>query len=284
MIGLVAHKMTGSGNDFVFVDGRFANLGVWTEARIRAVCDRRTGVGADGFVLVEPGSRSGAVRMVYFNRDGSRAPMCGNAALCATRFAGGLELAPLDGMTLETDAGTYASRCLSGPGERAELQLGGVKAARAVDVRLAAGEKVARLAAVGVPHLVVVVEDVAGVPVGERGRALRFDPAVGAGGANVNFVGPARPDQGASGGPQVSWSMRTYERGVEDETLACGTGAVAVALVLNGLRSATLPFHVLTGSGCVLSVGGSPDGDGLSDVRLAGEGRLVFRAALGDIV
>jgi diaminopimelate epimerase len=280
MIGLVAHKMTGSGNDFVFVDGRFASLGVWSQERIRAVCDRRSGVGADGFVLVEPGSKPGAVRMIYFNRDGSRAPMCGNGALCAARFAGSLELAPADGMTLETEAGSYRARCLPGPGERAEIELGDVPPTREVPVKLAGPEKAARLATVGVPHLVVVVDDVKAVPVTERGRALRFDPALGEDGANVNFVGPAGSDGPA---PSPNWAMRTYERGVEDETLACGTGAVAVALVLHELRSATVPIDIRTASGCVLSVQASLEGQGLKGVRLHGEARLVFRAALGDI-
>jgi diaminopimelate epimerase len=280
MNGLVAYKMTGSGNDFVFVDGRFADLSIWTEACVRAVCDRRTGVGADGFVLVTPGSQAGAVKMTYFNRDGSPAPMCGNAALCATRFAGGLELAPPDGMILETEAGAYRTRCLPGPGERAELQLGDIRAAQPVDVRLASGEKVARLASVGVPHLVVVVEDLESVRIDERGRALRSDPALGLGGANVNFV--ARPrcaDSVAS-----TWAMRTYERGVEGETLACGTGAVAAALVLSELGSAGIPLDVRTASGCLLSVAGVADGNGLRDVRLSGEGRLIFRATLGELL
>lgn len=281
MIGLLAHKMSGSGNDFVFVDGRFAGLSVWSQDRIRAVCDRRSGVGADGFVLVEPGSTPGAVRMIYFNRDGSRAPMCGNAALCATRFAGSLELAPADGMTLETDAGTYRARCLPGPGERAEIELGNVPPAREVPIKLEGRENAARLVTVGVPHLVVVVDDdLSTIPVTVRGRALRFDPALGDAGANVNFVGLAGGD-GPAHGPR--WAMRTYERGVEDETLACGTGAVASALVLHEIRSAAVPLDIRTASGCVLSVAAHPDSGGLKGVRLSGEARLVFRAALGDI-
>src|SRR6266581_1059029 len=119
LAGLPIYKMTGSGNDFVMVDGRHTSPADWSEADIRAVCARGTGVGADGLVFVCPGSARNAVRMIYFNADGSRAAMCGNAALCSTRLAARLGIARAQGMTLETDAGSYESRC-SGPGERAE--------------------------------------------------------------------------------------------------------------------------------------------------------------------
>lgn len=272
MNGLVVHKMTGSGNDFVFVDGRTAGSEGWTPELIRAVCARQTGVGADGFVVLEPGSGPGAVRFHFFNNDGQRAAMCGNAALCATRIAAHFELAPFDGMVLETDAGRYQTRCLSGPGEGAELVLGAVDWPSRPAVSLAGQERDAHLVQVGVPHLVVVVDDLKHLALLERGRALRFDPALGSAGANVNFV--AR--QGSDG-----WAMRTYERGVEGETLACGTGAVACATVLVALGRSKLPIELRTASGCMLRVAGdAQDGKRFGDVRLQGEGRLVFRAAL----
>src|SRR5213595_4071375 len=108
--------MTGSGNDFVMVDSRHTTPAEWSLDDIRAVCARGTGVGADGLVFVGPGSGpegSGGpdiVRMVYFNSDGSRAAMCGNAALCSTRLAARLGLVGTGDMRLETDAGTYDSR------------------------------------------------------------------------------------------------------------------------------------------------------------------------------
>lgn len=272
MNGIVVHKMTGSGNDFVVVDGRGTAVECWTPELIRAICARQTGVGADGFVVLEPGSAPGAVRFHFFNNDGQRAAMCGNAALCATRIAAHFELAPFDGMVLETDAGRYPARCLPGPGERAEIVLGAVEWPARPAVALGSGEREAHLVKVGVPHLVVTVDDLKGLPLLDRGRALRFDPALGPGGANVNFV--AR--QGSA-----EWAMRTYERGVEGETLACGTGAVAVATVLVSLGRAKLPVEIRTSSGCLLQVAGqSRDGGGFQDVRLQGEGRQVFRAAL----
>jgi diaminopimelate epimerase len=278
MIGIVAYKMSGSGNDFVFVDGRASPAGAWTPERIRAVCDRHTGVGADGFVVLEPGSGPDAVRFHFFNNDGGRAPMCGNGALCATRVAAHLELARPLGMTLETDAGAYHSRCVEGDGERAELMLGDLSQFSRPQVKLEGAEQDAWLVQVGVPHLVVLVDDVQAVPLRERGRALRFDGALGPAGANVNFASPRE----AGGGP--AWAMRTYERGVEGETLACGTGAVATAGVLALSGRAALPLEVQTASGRVLRVSGTLGGSSVLGASLVGEGRLICRAILGDIL
>ena len=113
------YKMSGSGNDFVLLDGRVAHLADWTPARIVAACDRRTGIGADGLVLLEPAGPA-AVRMHFFNSDGGRAAMCGNAALCSTRLAARLGMASPEGMTLATDAGPVPTRCV-GDGEAAEI-------------------------------------------------------------------------------------------------------------------------------------------------------------------
>src|SRR5438093_1151639 len=131
LAGLPIYKMTGSGNDFVMVDGRHTSPRDWSEADIRAVCARGTGVGADGLVFVSPSSRPNAVQMIYFNADGSRAAMCGNAALCSTRLAARLAMAKQQAMTLETDAGVYEGRCVD-PGERAQLKLAAVSAPTAV--------------------------------------------------------------------------------------------------------------------------------------------------------
>src|SRR5881392_3641723 len=176
LVGTTIYKMTGSGNDFVMVDSRHTTPADWSVEDIRAVCARGTGVGADGLVFVGPGSApdgSDVVRMIYFNSDGSRAAMCGNAALCSTRLAARLGLANPQGMTLETDAGVYQSRC-AGPEEGAELHLAPVPPPAPVPgLILAAGEERAVLGTVGVPHLVVLVGDVSHVDVEARGRALR---------------------------------------------------------------------------------------------------------------
>ncbi|HYT05200.1 MAG TPA: diaminopimelate epimerase [Gemmatimonadales bacterium] len=266
--------MTGSGNDFVMVDGRHTTPEDWSPEDIRAVCARGTGVGADGLVFVGPGSAPEAVRMIYFNADGSHAAMCGNAALCSTWLAARLGFASRQGMVLETDAGIYQSRCAPAD-ERAELHLAPVPAPAAVPrVATIAGEERAALGTVGVPHLVVLVKDVDTVDVSARGKALRFDPALGPDGANVNFISAPLKRGG-------QWRMRTYERGVEGETLACGTGAVAAACALAewGLESPPVTFQ--TRSGRQLEIRARKAAGGLyDDVWLVGEARLVLRGVI----
>jgi diaminopimelate epimerase len=267
--------MTGSGNDFVMVDGRVSAPDGWTPADIQAACARGTGVGADGLVFLSPGSQRGAVRMIYFNSDGSRAAMCGNAALCSTTLAAHLTLGAPDGMDLETDAGTYRSRTAGPAGAgRAELGLAPVEPPVAVPgLRLAAGEQRAALSHVGVPHLVVLVDDVDDLDLAGRGRALRFDPTVGPEGANVNFISPADTKD--------AWRMRTYERGVEGETLACGTGSVAAACAIQEWGLGRVAINIVTRSGRLLEIKTTKGQTGrYEDVWLAGEGRMVFRGVL----
>jgi diaminopimelate epimerase len=267
--------MTGSGNDFVMVDGRVSTPEDWIAADIRAACARGTGVGADGVVFVLAGSAPGAVRMIYFNSDGSHAAMCGNAALCCTRLAAHLGVGPAEGMRLETDAGVYESRCAADAG-RAELHLAAVEAPVAIpsiELEPGGGEQRLALGVVGVPHLVIVVDDVERVPLTTRGRALRYHSALAPAGANVNFISKSR----GSG----EWRMRTYERGVEGETLACGTGAVAAACALSQWGLAQSPTVFLTSSGRRLDVRAVRTADhGYDDVWLVGEARMVFRGVL----
>ena len=271
MNGLVVYKLSGSGNDFVFVDGRVTPASGWQPDTIRRICDRRSGIGADGFAVLEPGSRPGRVRFHFFNNDGSRAPMCGNGSLCATRMACWLELVPGNEMILETDAGEVQTRFLEGPEERSEFKLAAISELKVPEIEPVAGEKSFHFVTVAVPHLVVVVEDVSAVELAKRGRELRFHPSLEPGGANVNFATRVGAE----------WAMRTYERGVEDETLACGTGAVASTAVLCRSGDARPPLRFRTASGAVLTVLGDLDGTVLRSPRLVGEGRIVFRAILG---
>jgi diaminopimelate epimerase len=267
------YKMTGSGNDFVFLDGRDHPVHKWSPERIREICARGTGIGADGLVILEPGSAVDRVRFNFFNADGGRAEMCGNASLCAARIAARLGMASPHGMVLETDAGEVRARCLE-DGERAEVVLWDVEApAKPHGVEPVRGERGLYQTRVGVPHLVVVVDDVDAESADPlvRGRALRHHPGVGPAGANVNFVSAKSGE----------WRVRTFERGVEDETLACGTGSIATAAVLSQIGEASLPAIIRTASGCALEISGdvTPDG-GLRAPRLAGQARLVFEGWL----
>ncbi|MFN2317115.1 MAG: diaminopimelate epimerase [Gemmatimonadales bacterium] len=275
-MGTPFFKMTGSGNDFVFVDGRVAPLAAWPGDRIAAACHRRNGVGADGLVLLEPEGEN-VVRMHYFNADGGRAALCGNASLCSTRLAVRLGMAEPKGMTLRTDAGDLQTRCV-GPGHMAELRFPAFPVPPGVELDWVAGESGrAWLGDIGVPHLIILVEDLAAVDVAARGRELRFAPQFAPGGTNVNFVGVTR----GPGGP--AWRIRTYERGIEGETMACGTGTICAAFALASQGLVELPVRMTTASGSELAVAGRIEGNLSEDVWLCGEGRLVFTGELDGV-
>jgi diaminopimelate epimerase len=266
------YKMSGSGNDFVVVDARTDPPGRLADpAVIREVCARGTGVGADGIVFLEP-SRKAALRLTYLNADGSPAELCGNATLCTARLAVELGAAPADGtpFALETDSGLVAAR-LAGTLPEIELQSVTDIHPEVRDVALLPGERRAGFARVGVPHLVLLCDDVALVDVLGRGRPLRSHPSL-PDGANVNFVSPAEDGL---------WRMRTYERGVEAETLACGSGAVATAILLTVWGLATGPVAIRTSSGRILNVRLRRDGQAWIP-SLSGEGRVVYTGALSE--
>jgi len=267
--GTLFYKMTGSGNDFVVLDGRATAPERWPAARVQAICDRRNGVGADGLVILTPAT-PGAVRMSYWNSDGSHGAMCGNAALCSGRLSVDLEMVAPGEFCLLTDAGLV--RVISrAQADEAEINLPDCDLPVDLpDPGPGAGEHWFSLGTVGVPHLVVRVDDVDSVDVLGRGLTLRSDARMGPAGANVNFVSP--PPK-----PGGSWLIRTFERGVEGETLACGTGTVAAALALASRGEADLPLGFRTRGGPELAVRAQRDGTRARDVWLAGQGRLLFR-------
>jgi diaminopimelate epimerase len=269
--GTVFYKMSGSGNDFVMLDGRHNRAEAWPPEAVAAVCARRIGVGADGLVIVTPDGE-GRVRMDFWNCDGSRADMCGNAALCTTRLAAYLELAPPDGMQLVTRAGTFPTRVRPVEHE-AELNLPDFDLpAPVAGLATNPTDPPPVLATVGVPHLVLEVADLERPDLMALGRQLRQSPQAGESGANVNFVGRGREDG--------IWRLRTYERGVEGETLACGTGAVAAAVAVAAAGRATLPLSLACRSGKLLTISATLSGGRANRVWLAGEGRLVFTGVL----
>jgi diaminopimelate epimerase len=268
MKGFIFYKMTGSGNDFVILDGRTTAPSRWSAENIRAVCDRRTGIGADGLVILTPDGAG--VRMTFWNADGSRAAMCGNAALCSATLSAHLELVQESDVQLLTDAGIVAAR-IADSKDRAEIHLPDTGIPEPVPgIAPEPGEKAIWLGTVGVPHLVVLVDDVACVDLPNRGRELRHHPAAGPAGANANFISASR----TPGGP---WRIRTFERGVEGETLACGTGTVAAAIALAAHCGQRLPMEFISSGGGLLGVRGELQGRAASDLWLAGQGQLVFR-------
>jgi len=273
--GTVFYKMTGSGNDFVMFDGRHVQAAELTTGAITAVCDRRLGIGADGVGLLEPTDTDGVdFTFRFWNRDGTAGPMCGNGALCATRLAVLLEFAKPDSeVRFSTSAGVHRGRVV---GDRSEIYLPDCPAPKpAPEVKTGPTEGRPTYVRPSVPHLVLTVPDVESVPVEARGPALRRDPALGAEGANVNWVSP-RGDG--------SWKMRTFERGVEGETLACGTGAVACALTLASQDQISSPARLWTRSGLLLEVSFVTQGPTATSIRLRGEGRLVYRGILTSLL
>ena len=262
-------KMSGSGNDFVFVDTREMPAGPLTSPEvIGAICSRGTGIGADGICFLEESDRA-AIRLVYLNADGSRADLCGNATLCTARLARELGIVEGGEFAVDTDSGVLGARFR---GENPEIDLQPVTDVRSdAGIPLGEGERRMGFALAGVPHLVILVDDLDRVDVVGRGRPLRRHVSLKAG-ANVNFVQPAGS----------IFRYRTYERGVEAETLACGTGAVATARLLTDWGLATGPVRIQTRSGRELGVRFS----GLPATQrpsLTGEARIVYRGHFGEL-
>jgi diaminopimelate epimerase len=265
------YKMTGSGNDFVvFNSADAAGTEIENPEMIRILSARGTGVGADGVVFIEkvPG---GDVRMRYYNSDGSEAALCGNASLCSTNLAVELGMAQAGGFILHTAAGSLPARIRDG---LPEVDLEPVSDVRpdASDLGVKPGETRLGYARAGVPHLVVEIDDIESADVTGRGPELRNHPSL-SDGANVNFVS-RRPDG--------TFTYRTYERGVEAETLACGTGAVATAIILSSWGESALETTLWTRSGLPLVVTLRREGPAwLASLR--GEGRIVFEGLLRDL-
>ncbi len=234
-------KMSGSGNDFVMIDNRRGTFPKALSAMAKRFCDRHEGVGADGLLLLEK-CQQADFRMVYFNADGSRASMCGNGARCMAWFAQHQKAAGARS-EFQTDAGLVQAEI---KGDIVQITLGEAHDYRPPMVlRVPGGTFPVAFVNTGVPHAVCFVPRVDDVDVQHVGRQLRHHKVFGPKGANVNFVQRINAH---------TLKVRTYERGVEGETLACGTGvcASAIACVLKGWVQA--PVRCQTAGGDVLQV------------------------------
>ena len=270
-------KMNGAGNDFVLLDNRRADLHL-EAAAIARLCDRHRGVGADGVLLVEPADGPHAeYRMRYYNADGGEAEMCGNGARCFARFATRLETtggsAGKETLRFETPAGLIQARL---DGERVRLDMSQPTAGMALGALELDGQTLpeAYFLNTGVPHVVVPVPDVERVDVYPAGRAIRYHARFAPRGTNANFIETLGPGEIV---------LRTYERGVEGETLACGTGATASALIhaerLGLLGSVTVAVRVRSGD--VLQIGCERIGPfDFRDVTLGGPAEFVFNGEI----
>lgn len=263
-------KMSGSGNDFILIDHRRRRIDEESlAALVTGICRRRLSVGADGVILIEP-SAAADFRWRFFNADGSRGEMCGNGARCAARFAvmngiGGPQL------RFETDAGLIRAR-VDGAQVRVEMT-DPVDFRRERPLALAGGRVRVSTVNTGVPHAVLVVPDVDAVDVVALGREIRRHPEFAPAGTNADFLSA----DGAGG-----LAIRTYERGVEDETLACGTGAVAGALVAAETLGAVSPVRVRTRSGEHLTVHFRRRDGRFCDIAQEGGARVIFTGTLSE--
>ncbi len=293
LTGLPFTKMTGSGNDFVVFDGREVSADLVTRPEvIRSICSRHNGIGADGLVLLEPVISSaqadgapehglpetgaGAIRLRYFNRDGTLGELCGNATLCSTALVVARGLSPADRVSLLTDAGPVRSRVTGSEPEIDIAPVTQVIPQLPLEAGLAASAQRVGYARVGVPHVVLLLSDSAALERIEPiagGRPIRQAASLQPDGANVNWVAPTADGR---------WAYRTYERGVEDETLACGTGAIAAAILLTtwGLASGAVTLVTRSGRPVTVRLTRSAAEPAQWQPSLRGEGRVVFRGTI----
>ena len=256
-------KYEGAGNDFILLDLR--NGGATPQsAEIARLCDRHFGIGADGLMTLAASAVSGCdCSMRYYNADGSPGEMCGNGARCFALFA---EHLGIGGETKYFDAtdGMHTARIRRTKNRTGEIELGMINVS---EIRSGGGWWFLNT---GVPHYVEMVHDVDGIDVNGRGRGIRYDTGRFPQGTNVNFAEIA-------GEGEIR--MRTYERGVENETLACGTGATAAAIITNyALQHETTKYRITVPGGELhIRFSHEPGTQTYTDIRLTGPARRVFK-------
>src|SRR4030095_5564419 len=270
-------KMNGAGNDFVLIDNRTADVHL-DRSQIARLCDRHRGIGADGILLLEKASKRADFQMRYFNADGGEAEMCGNGARCFARFAS--KVAGAEGkISFETPAGVISAQLI---GNLVTLQMTEPTDLRLnVALRVADQNKTIHFINSGVPHVVIPASRIDDVDVRREGSAIRYHEMFSPKGANVNFIEKRGVNKIA---------VRTYERGVEDETLACGTGVVASSLIFAATERVNGPIAVIARGGDELRVGFDridplPQGSGAAgkqfrNVTLTGPAEFVFEGTI----
>ncbi len=260
-------KMNGAGNDFILIDNRAGDIDL-DRSQIVHLCDRHRGIGADGILLLELPANRADFRMRYFNADGGEAEMCGNGARCFARFANRVAGTGKP-ISFETPAGVISAE-LAGDlvtlrmTEPTDLRLN-------VKVPMADEDKIVHFINSGVPHVVIPVPKIDDVDVRREGAAIRYHKMFSPNGTNVNFIEKRGPNKIA---------IRTYERGVENETLACGTGIVASALIFAATENISGPIDVIALGGDELQVGFQAIDGSFHNVTLTGPAEFVFEGTI----
>jgi diaminopimelate epimerase len=260
------YKYQGTGNDFVMIDNRSGFFPKDNLQLVASLCDRRFGIGGDGLILLEKNPMSSIIampadfRMVYYNSDGNEGSMCGNGGRCTVAFAKKLTIIDDTCMFMAADGWHHAS-----------IDENGTVSLKMIDVFNIKLEKDYTFMNTGSPHHVQLVEDLEHYNVKENGAALRYGDLYGKEGSNINFVKKINED---------TFSLRTYERGVEDETLACGTGATAAAIAMNLTGQTNATSIKINVEGGKLEISFDKNRDHYTNVYLIGPAEFVFKGVI----
>lgn len=253
------YKYQGTGNDFVMIDNRSEFFPKEDIKLIERLCDRRFGIGADGLILLENDATTD-FKMVYYNSDGNQSTMCGNGGRCLVAFA----------KQLDVIGDTTSFNAIDGL-HHASVDQDGIVSLQMIDVDGIKNTNDYSFLNTGSPHHVQLVDDLENYNVKENGAAIRYGALYGKTGSNINFVKKI---------DESTFALRTYERGVEDETLACGTGATAAAIAMNAIGQTDLTAINMNVEGGKLSVSFEKDGNKYINVFLNGPAKFVFEGQI----
>ncbi len=253
------YKYQGTGNDFVMIDNRSGFFPKENVQLIAHLCDRRFGIGGDGLILLENDSAND-FKMVYYNSDGNQSSMCGNGGRCLVAFAKRLRVIDNSCTFIATDGLHHATITENG---QVSLQM--------IDVSNVDITTEYTFLNTGSPHHVQLVEDLENYNIKENGASIRYGELYGKEGSNINFVNQINAD---------TFSLRTYERGVEDETLSCGTGATAAAIAMNATGKTTATIIQLNVEGGKLQVSFDRNEGRFTNVFLKGPAEFVFKGVI----
>jgi diaminopimelate epimerase len=253
------YKYQGAGNDFVMIDNRSDFFPKENIQLIAHLCDRRFGIGGDGLILLENDSETD-FKMVYYNSDGNQSSMCGNGGRCLVAFAKDLNVIQNTTTFIATDGLHHAT-----------FEDNGLVSLQMIDVPSINIHKEYSFLNTGSPHHVQIVEDIEHYNVKDNGAAIRYGELYGKTGSNINFVKKI---------DDTTFRLRTYERGVEDETLACGTGATAVAIAMNAIGKTNATNINVDVEGGKLVVSFDKNDGVYTNVFLKGPAEFVFKGVI----
>jgi len=257
-------KMHGAGNDFILIDDRQQTFPCDAADRIEKIATPKYGIGSEGVILIQP-SDSADFRMRFFNPDGNEVEMCGNGARCVARLAYEEDIAP-EKMTFDTVAGVIGATIIAEDRVRLDMTPPeGLVLNQTLSVQ--GQDHTYHYVNSGVPHVVMEMENIQEVDLKALGPAIRYHERFAPAGTNMNIIQITGPD---------SLNVRTYERGVEAETLACGTGIVAAGLTAGSLGRVSTPVKITCAAGDIMEVNYTQGPDGPESPTLTGPAVHVF--------